>query len=119
MADLDLKKEEDNSKKFGIQRDGRWRGDYHFFFTDASKDARVGFGVYYPCKNLRAGGGLPGDISICFSETYAIGHVLDLIDFNSINKAEFFSDFKSAPEDIGKLVLTPSLTILLYKSKIN
>ena len=89
LADLGLRKEEDNSKKFGIQRDERWRGDYHFFFTDASRDeeARVGFGVYYPRKNLRTGGDLPRDISICSAETYAIGHALDLIDLNLSNKA--------------------------------
>ena len=85
LADLGLRKEEDNSKKFGIQRDESWRGDYHFLFTDSFKDeeARVGFGVYYPLKNLRTGEGRPGDISICPSETCA----LDLIDFNSTNKA--------------------------------
>ena len=76
----------------------------------------MGFGVYYPRKNLRTGGGLPGEIYL-FCRTICHRTCTGLIDFNSINKAVIFSDSKSALEDIGKIGLNSKSNYMTLQVK--
>ena len=119
LEDLNLKKEVDNSRMFVVKKNERWSEDFHFYFTDASKDkeGRVGFGVYCPNSNLRIGQGLPGEFSICSAEIFAINQALDLIDFHNVKKAVIFSDSKSALEDIVKIGLDSKANYITLQTK--
>ncbi|KAL1496950.1 hypothetical protein ABEB36_007994 [Hypothenemus hampei] len=118
IVDLPIKKSDPDIPKAFKACTNRYKNDFTFIFTDASKVRdRSGFGIYIPQLDFKFSSRIPEQLCICNAELIAIHEALIIAFSKKLKDIIIFSDSRSAISKIKSCNISNNLDFITSRIK--